>query len=249
MSAKKYFLFTLLLIASFLIQAQNPVGAIPGVIDVSPMGAATYTIPIEVVPGTQGVQPNLSVVYNSFGGMGLLGMKWNLSGLSAITRCTQLPYYDDWNISEIQFNENDRFSLDGNRLLKLNSGIYGSIEGIYATEMEDFTRIISYGGALGCPNYFKAYIDDGFIIEYGNSDNSKQKLGDSNNSIIRWNINKITDSNGNHMTFHYGLFNSEIWIDSIRYSGNGFVPFAKVVFRYIELSDTMGKNTSVMSIE
>lgn len=69
--------------------AQNtslPVGAIPGSADVTAMGAATYNIPIEVVPGTQGVQPNLSVVYNSMANMGILGSQWDLGGLSAITR-------------------------------------------------------------------------------------------------------------------------------------------------------------------
>jgi len=99
---KKYFLCTIILMQSIMMlqaQSSNPVGAIPGVVDVSPMGAATYTIPIEVVPGTQGMQPNLSVTYNSFGGMGLLGMKWNLTGLSAITRCGQVPYYDNEKIT------------------------------------------------------------------------------------------------------------------------------------------------------
>jgi len=123
---KKSFLCTLLLMQSIFmlqVQSQNPVGAIPGVIDVSPMGAATYTIPIEVVPGTQGVQPNLSIVYNSFGGMGLLGMKWNLAGLSAITRCGQVLYYDN-NITATQFDTIDRLALDGNQLLKLSNNSY-----------------------------------------------------------------------------------------------------------------------------
>ena len=230
----------------FMLQAQNtslPVGAIPGAIDVSPMGAATYTIPIEVVPGTQGVQPNLSIVYNSMGGMGLLGMKWNLAGLSAITRCGQNPYYDEGNLTNIVFYAYDRFTLDGNRLLVLNGGVYGDYGAEYATEMENFTRVISYDGIIGTPDYFKVFADDGTIMEYGKSTNSKQKLGTAVSSVLSWYLNKVTDANGNYMTYHYGLSpNKEIWVDSIRYTGNGFQPYAKVAFTYKDLPDSM-KNT------
>jgi len=227
-----------------LLRAQNPIGAIPGVIDVSPMGAATYTIPIEVVPGTQGMQPNLSIVYNSMSGMGLLGMKWNLAGLSAITRCGQTPYYDNGNITAIQFSRDDRFALDGERLMRLSEGSYGA-KGEYATEMENFTRIVSHGVyTTGHPTYFMAYTDDGSIIEYGNSTNSKQQLGDDNNSIISWYISKITDFNGNFMTFEYSGTNEKV-ISKIKYTGhtNGSQPYAEVVFDYIDLPDDLGKNT------
>ncbi|MCL2435396.1 MAG: FG-GAP-like repeat-containing protein [Lentimicrobiaceae bacterium] len=230
----------------FMLQAQNtqfPVGAIPGAIDVSPMGAATYTIPIEVVPGTMGMQPNLSIVYNSFSGMGLLGMKWNLAGLSAITRCGQTPYYDN-NITAIQFNCNDRFAIDGERLLRLNRGDYCAVDGEYATEMENFTRIVSYLGTHGNPGYFLAYTDNGTIIEYGNSSNSKQTM--EANKTLSWYINKITDANGNYMTFNYSNSNNEISISEILYtfsSGFTFTQYAEVRFSYRGLPNTLGRNT------
>ena len=260
MKPKNYFLCAILTMATmFTLNAQvyfqpPPVGAIPGAIDVSPTGAATYSIPIEVVPGTQGMQPNLSIVYNSMGGMGLLGMKWNLAGLSAITRCGRNIYSDNNETSSIKFNDTDRFVLDGNRLISLE-GIYGADGTIYATEMEDFSRIVSAGDEIQTlipfplpPHYittyvtthFTAYTDDGNVIEYGHTTDSKQKLGTTDNSVLSWYVNKITDANGNYMTFTYGNSNNEIWIQSIEYTGNGTMqPYAKVEFSYTTLPNTI----------
>ncbi|MCL1851028.1 MAG: FG-GAP-like repeat-containing protein [Bacteroidetes bacterium] len=232
-----------------MLNAQNttlPVGAIPGAIDVSPMGAATYTIPIEVVPGTQGVQPNLSIVYNSFSGMGILGMKWSLAGLSAIFRCGQIPYYDG-DMTAIQFNDNDRFALDGTRLLMQNNGTYGAVSAQYATEIENFMRIVSYSGTDGTPDYFTAFTDDGGIIEYGNTtgntSNSKQKMTDPT-KILSWMVNKITDANGNYMVFNYEQSNGDIRINNIQYTGNGnMATYAKVEFTYVDSLTDRGKNT------
>ncbi|MCL2289663.1 MAG: hypothetical protein FWC34_03020 [Bacteroidetes bacterium] len=234
---------------TIMLQAQNtrfPVGAIPSIIDVSPMGAATYTIPIEIVPGTQGMQPNLSIVYNSFSNMGLLGMKWDLAGLSAITRCGQSLYYDG-NITAIQFNDNDRFALDGDHLLRLNSGVYGAVGGKYATEMEDFTRIVSYNGTTGHPIYFIAYTDNGNIIEYGNTTDSKQKMENTEN-VLSWLVSKITDANGNYMTFEYQKWGNELCIKRIFYTKNDhpnllLENYAKVEFSYTALPDMLGNNT------
>jgi hypothetical protein len=52
-------------------------------------GTANYTIPITVPPGIAGMQPKLTINYNSNASNGQLGLDFSLSGLSVIHRCAK----------------------------------------------------------------------------------------------------------------------------------------------------------------
>ncbi|MDL2297311.1 FG-GAP-like repeat-containing protein, partial [Bacteroidales bacterium OttesenSCG-928-E04] len=210
--------------------ASDYIGVIPGTIDVSPSGAATYTIPIEVVPGTLGIQPVLAISYNSQGGMSILGEKWHLSGLSAINRVPQDIYHEN-NKTSVQLDYQDRFTLDGNRLLKSTENAYGANGTEYVPEFENFSSVKSFGILGNGPLYFEVTNADGCIIQYGNSSDSRQVVG---GTVFNWLINKITDPFGNYMTFSYGNSNREIWIEQIDYTGNrSLTPYARIKFEYL----------------
>src|SRR5580658_2683503 len=66
-----------------------PAGTIPGSFSVTSTGEATYVMPLVTVPGRAGVEPRLSLTYDSSGEDGVLGAGFSLTGLSAITRCPQ----------------------------------------------------------------------------------------------------------------------------------------------------------------
>ena len=69
------------------------VGAVNGSVGVS-NGTASYSIPISIPPGTNGIVPSVSVSYNSFVGNGLLGQGWSLSASSMITRVGKSIFHD-----------------------------------------------------------------------------------------------------------------------------------------------------------
>src|SRR5262249_26906315 len=144
---------TLLCVCAWLVvgataaDAQTTVaGFTPGSFRVNESGAGTYTIPIQVPPGIAGMQPQLALAYNSQAGNSLLGVGWSLSGLSSITRCPRTVAQDGVK-GGVNYDWNDRYCLDGQRLMAIGPGNYGDPGMEYRTERETFTKVISYGVA------------------------------------------------------------------------------------------------------
>jgi hypothetical protein len=138
------------------LQAQTTVaGFTPGSFRVTETGAAEYRIPIRVPPGIAGMEPKLALAYNSQGGNGLLGVGWNVEGLSAITRCPQTLAQDGVR-RLVNYDWNDRYCLDGQRLVLISPPplFYGADGAEYRTERESFSKVISYGSAGNGPAWF-----------------------------------------------------------------------------------------------
>jgi len=153
------------------------IGETPGALSVSLTGGSEYSIPIAVPKGIDGVIPKVSLTYNSHSGNGLAGYGWDVSGISSISRIASSKYHDGV-IDAIDFDNLDRFALDGQRLI-LKSGSYGGNGAVYETENYSNVKITSYGvstyGSNYGPAYFKVQYPDGSTAFYGETTNSRSQ--------------------------------------------------------------------------
>ena len=140
---------------------------LPGQFAVGPTGAATYTVPIAVPPGTAGMAPSLSLDYSSQNGNGLLGIGWTLSGLPSIGRCPRTMAQDGV-VGGINYDANDRFCMEGQRLVAI-SGTYGADGAEYRTEIDSYSRILSHGTAGTGPAWFEVHTKSGQVMEFGHT--------------------------------------------------------------------------------
>ena len=212
------------------------VGTVAGAPSVSSTGAATYTIPIKIGKGTAGMEPSVSVVYNSQSGDGLLGKGWNLAGLSMISRVPRTIYHDGETVG-VNLDYYDRYSIDGNRLV-VQTGQYGAANSVYATESESFMRVTAKGKQGNGPEWFEVHTKDGLVLEFGRTSDSK--LTGYNNVAIFWRVNKITDSNGNYMVFEYTNGGRDSRVSKIKYTGNSVTnlsTYNEIQFFYKERQD------------
>jgi len=214
--------------------------SLSGNFNVSPTGAATYSIPIALPSGTAGMVPSLSIEYSSQGGNGLLGLGWSLSGLPSISRCGRTLAQDGVS-SGVGFGIDDKFCMEGQRLVAVN-GAYGADGTEYRTEVETFSKIIAHGSGSG-PDWFEVHTKSGQVLEFGHSVDSSIKPAGRAGSLI-WALSKTSDTKGNYFTVSYNVdtTNGQYWPTRIDYTGNSVAsvaPYNSVQFVYATRPDSV----------
>ncbi len=203
-----------------------PVGKTEGNLEVSLTGAAVYTVPIKVPQGVNGVEPKISLQYNSQSGNGIAGLGWGVSGGSSITRIPSTLYHDG-KVSAVNFSKDDRFALDGQRLI-LKSGTYGGDGAEYQTENYSNLKITSHGvspyGTTYGPKYFSVTYPDGSIATYGNTNDSRSRT--------EFAINGWKNTSGINMVYSYEEKGGILFLSSIKY-------VSKIVDYYTPSNDSL----------
>ena len=228
------------------------IATLPGDFTVGSTGAAQYSIPIEIPEGTAGVQPQLSLNYSSQAGQGILGQGWSIGGLSMITRCPTTLEQDGF-IDGVDFDDNDRFCLDGQRLIVIQ-GQYGADGTEYRTEIDGFSQIHSYDSdGINGPDYFIVKTKAGETMEYGNTAdsrfNSPNANGQKQDEAFSWALNKVTDTMSSYFLLEYREDDTtgEHYIEKIRYTGNDkthLQPYNEIIFEYENRADARSLYTA-----
>lgn len=198
------------------------VGGSGGTVNVSPAGGAAYSFSFALPAAGGGVTPSLGLVYNSLARNGIVGWGWNIAGISAITRVGKDMYHDNYvgavhvnSRNELNQYGEDRFSLDGQRLVATNTyTCYGEDNMQFETEVRSNSKIISHAEACGSyphnnwsgAQWFEVIREDGTVLEYGKENNSRLYPHANNGTlkgIMTWYLNKQTDIYGNVIEYKY----------------------------------------------
>ncbi|MBD9628007.1 VCBS repeat-containing protein [Ensifer sp. ENS06] len=182
--------------------SDDEVGSDKGRFAVTASGSANYTIKLHVPPGIQGYEPALSFNYNSTSQNGLLGIGWNLSGFSKISRVSQILAIDK-TAGSLSFTNNDRFALNGRRLLVMN-GDYGAANSTYRAELDNWELVAASGQSGNGPQSFTVKQPDGEILVFGGTPDSRVLVPGAD-TVREWLLSSQTDRDGNQISFTYSL--------------------------------------------
>lgn len=166
-------------------------------------GTAKYRVNLTLPPGTAGNNPNLSLNYDGGNSNGILGYGWKLN-MPFIQRQSDkgIPRYidntnsvDDDGDGEVdEFDEKDRF------INELKEELVPTPEGYYFCENEEtFIRYRLVG------DHWEGIMPDGTLMEFGVT-RSARILDTLTGNTYCWNLERMTDTNGNTIIYTYASF-------------------------------------------
>lgn len=201
-----------------------------GAFSVNPLGAATYVLPLDLPMGINGMSPQVALTYSSMAGNGALGVGWNISGLSAISRGAR-TFFHDGQVTPTSFDATDAFYLDGQRLI---------VNGASNYYPESNPSLVITSDANG----FTYTTPDGKTYRYSYA--AKQMVSiagiSTTSSTTAWLLSQVTDAHGNFIRYSYMQdAGSPPRLTTIEYTGNlaGSAPEQVVRFKYATRRDVI----------
>jgi RHS repeat-associated protein len=183
-------------------------------------GSANLSYQIEAPPGRHGIQPAISLAYNSDAGRSWLGEGWNINGISSITVETR------WGVPQYSTQqETETYLLDGqmlafmhnneaktvNRFLNVNRPdiTINDTAVFYLRKESSFKKIQRVGDSP--QNYFWIITDkQGTKYFYGGRGSFDLKCvlrneGGATKNIAEWKLCRVEDVFGNWMSIDYDM--------------------------------------------
>ncbi|GHT19026.1 hypothetical protein FACS189429_6260 [Bacteroidia bacterium] len=217
---------------NFNVDTRMSTGEIPINISVSPVGAVTANIPIDIESAGNGYQPDICLSYSSQSGNGLAGYGWNISGVSMINKIGKTQYFDAKTEGVTSLVTGDEaFSLDGNKLIIMENHFPDSI--VFQTQ-QGHIRVTGYIKTTRVLQIFTLRKYDYFKVSYPNGNTAIFGTPNIDESILQFPIKKMSDNLGNEINYAYYYDNSYFRIKEITY---GKQNKTKVSFQYMSRSD------------
>jgi hypothetical protein len=130
---------------------------------VTSSGAATWTHPLQLLPGRNGMSPSLSISYSSSGGAGALGRGFSLDGTESIARCWPVRAQGTGAAAApLVRGVSSVFCLNGTRLMPRPNESPDRL----SPERDPSTLVVVAGG-LANPTSFTVYRSNGLITGFG----------------------------------------------------------------------------------
>jgi RHS repeat-associated protein len=229
----------LLAIAAF---GPTPGGAAPNTTPANPIassnngvisdGSFSYRLPIKLPRGQGGLQPELSLVYNSNHESGPLGLRWRLHGLGAVRRVNTG--------SGVRYAGKDAYAGPEGRLVPVPEIFNTVYTTVYHPARETWTRYLAQGKCGDGPCWWKAERRDGKKLYFGAGTSTRQLAVGKKGAVRVWPLDRVEDARGLYYDIEYytDAVNGDFYPKRITYTMGGSGAPRTVDFVYEKRTDS-----------